>query len=63
MHVSMPVSVISEAGKVLPIEEHRLRMILVNVITLINALYDIVCSLCNVTVFSGIYAFPFFTCA
>ena len=48
MHVSMPESVISGADEVVSIEEHILRMISVNVILVINILYNTVCSLCKV---------------
>ena len=48
MHVSMPESVISGAEEVVSIEEHMLRMISVNVILVINILYNTVCSLCKV---------------
>ena len=48
MHVSMPESVISGADEVVSIEEHMLRMISVNVILVINILYNTVCSLCKV---------------
>ena len=48
MHVSMPESVISGAEEMVSIEEHMLRMISVNVILVINILYNTVCSLCKV---------------
>ena len=48
MHVSMPESVISGAEKVVSIEEHMRRMISVNVIFVINVLYNTACSLCKV---------------
>ena len=48
MHVSMPESVISGAEEVVSTEEHMLRMISVNVILVINVLYNTVCSLCKV---------------
>ena len=48
MHVSMPESVISRAEEVVSIEEHMRRMISVNVIFVINVLYNTACSLCKV---------------